>query len=512
MQAGNVITAILTISLAGVVGYFIRRYLAETKIDSAETEARRIISDAAKEADTIKKEAMLEAKESIHSLRVESEKETKDRRLEIQKIESRLVQKEEALDVKRENLAHEEKNLFEAKKKLEKSEEELQGIIGKQKEVLQEVAKMTVVEAKDLLLKKVEDEARHDMAVLVKTIENEAREESSKRARNIVSLAIQRCAAEHVAETTVSTVALPSDEMKGRIIGREGRNIRAFENVSGVNLIIDDTPEAVVLSCFDPVRREIARIALEKLIADGRIHPARIEEMYEKAKQEVEAEIRERGEQAAFDTNVQNLHPELVRVLGRLKYRTSYGQNVLLHSIEVSHLAGVMAAELGSDIKLAKRAGLLHDIGKAIDHEVEGSHAVIGADLVKRFQESPAICHAIEAHHLDVEPKTIEAVLVQSADAISAARPGARRETLESYIKRLENLEKIADSYKGVEKTFVMQAGREVRVMVKPEELKDDEVSILARDMAKKIEAEMDYPGQIKVTVIREQRSIEYAK
>lgn len=512
MSTSNAIATLLSILAAGAAGYFVRRYLAETKINSAETEAKRIIIDATKEADTIKKEAMLEAKESIHSLRVESEKEIKERRAEIQKVESRLVQKEEALDNKKEALSQEEKSLIEARKKVELSEGELKEVIVKQKDVLQEVAKMTVQEAKDFLLQTVENEARHDMATMIKAIENEAKEESSKKARNIISLAIQRCAAEHVAETTVSTVSLPSDEMKGRIIGREGRNIRAFENASGVNLIIDDTPEAVVLSCFDPVRREIARIALEKLIADGRIHPARIEEMYEKAKQEVETEIRERGEQAAFDTNVQNLHPELVRVLGRLKYRTSYGQNVLLHSIEVAHLAGVMAAELGSDVRLAKRAGLLHDIGKAIDHEVEGSHAVIGADLVKRFQESPAICHAIEAHHLDVEPKTIEAVLIQSADAISAARPGARRETLESYIKRLENLEKIADSYQGVEKTFVMQAGREVRVMVKPEELKDDEVSILARDMAKKIEAEMDYPGQIKITVIREHRSIEYAK
>ncbi len=512
MQTGNLITVFLTFAIAGAAGYFIRRYLAETKISSAESEAERIISDASKQADTIKKEATLEAKESIHSMRVELEKDVRERRAEIQKTENRLSQKEEALDNKKEALTQEEKNLVEAKKKIEKNEEELKEVIAEQKDVLQEIAKMTASEAKDFLLKKVEDEARHDMALMVKNIENEAREESSKKARNIISLAIQRCAAEHVAETTVSTVPLPSDEMKGRIIGREGRNIRAFENISGVNLIIDDTPEAVVLSCFDPVRREIARIALVKLISDGRIHPARIEELYEKAKQEVETEIRECAEQAAFDTNVQNLHPELVRVLGRLKYRTSYGQNVLLHSIEVAHLAGVMAAELGSDVKLAKRAGLLHDIGKAIDHEVEGSHAVIGADLVKRFKESGAICHAIEAHHLDVEPKTIEAVLVQSADAISAARPGARRETLESYIKRLENLEKIADSYKGVEKTFVMQAGREIRVMVKPEELRDDEVSILARDMAKKIEAEMDYPGQIKVTVIREHRSIEYAK
>ncbi|MDO8885427.1 ribonuclease Y [Candidatus Oleimmundimicrobium sp.] len=507
------ILLILIFSILGVVaGFFLRRYLAETRIDSAEAEAKKIILEANKEAETKKKEAILEAKDGIHSMRTEAEREIRERRAEIQRMESRFTQKEEIFEKKREDLNQEEKGLIERKKKIEVLETDLKEVISKQKEMLQEIAKMSVEEAKNMLLKKVEDDARHDAALMVRNIESEAREESEKRARNVVSLAIQRCAADHVAETTVSSIILPGDEMKGRIIGREGRNIRAFENVSGVNLIIDDTPEAVVISCFDSVRREIARIALEKLIADGRIHPARIEEMYKKAKQEVETKIREVGEQSAFDANVQNLHPELIRVLGRLKYRTSYGQNVLMHSIEVCHLAGVMAAELGTDVKLAKRAGLLHDIGKAIDHEVEGSHAVIGADLAKRFQESEAVCHAIEAHHLDVEPKTIEAVLVQSADAISAARPGARRETLESYIKRLENLERIADSHKGVEKSFVMQAGREVRVLVKPEKIDDAESALLAKEIAKEIEAEMEYPGQIKVTVIREQRATEYAK
>ncbi|HDP69530.1 MAG TPA: ribonuclease Y [Actinobacteria bacterium] len=495
-----------------VAGFLIRRYVAETKIDSAETEARKILMEANKEVETKKKEAVLEAKDEVHFMRTDAEREIRERRAEIQKRESRLAQKEELLDSKREILNQEEKKLVESKKKIEELKINLEGVVEEQKKVLQQVAKMSVVDAKDLLLKKVEDETRHDAALMVRKIEGEAREEGNKRACNIVSLAIQRCSADHVAETTISSVNLPSDEMKGRIIGREGRNIRAFENASGVNLIIDDTPEAVVLSCFDPVRREIARIALEKLIADGRIHPAKIEEMYEKAKQEVEIQIREMGEQAAFDTNVQNLHPELIRVLGRLKYRTSYGQNVLMHSIEVSHLAGIMAAELGVDTKLSRRAGLLHDIGKAIDHEVEGSHAIIGADLAKRLQESNEVCHAIEAHHLDVEPKTVEAVLVQSADAISAARPGARRETLESYIKRLENLERIADFHKGVDKSYVMQAGREIRVLVRPEKIDDAESVLLAKEIAKEIEAEMDYPGQIKVIVIREHRSIEYAK
>ncbi len=512
MGTGQIALVLVFGILGMVAGFFIRRYLAETKIDSAEVEVKKIIAEANKEAETKKKEAILGAKDEIHFMRTEAEREVRDRRVEVQKAESRLAHKEEMIDKKRESLDQREKSLIESDKKMDELKSNLESVIDRQKEMLQEIAKMSIEEAKNLLLKKVEDDARRDAAIIVKNIENEAREDAGKRARNIVSLAIQRCSADHVAETTVSSINLPGDEMKGRIIGREGRNIRAFENVSGVNLIIDDTPEAVIISCFDPVRREIARIALEKLIADGRIQPARIEEMYAKAKQEVEIEIREAGEQAAFDTNVQNLHPELIRVLGRLKYRTSYGQNVLMHSIEVAHLAGVMAAELSTDIRMAKRAGLLHDVGKAIDHEVEGSHATIGADLAKRLQESEAICHAIEAHHLDVEPKTIEAVLTQSADAISAARPGARRETLESYIKRLEKLEKIADSHKGVEKCFVMQAGREVRVLVKPEQIDDTESTLLAKEIAKEIEAEMEYPGQIKVTVIREQRATEYAK
>lgn len=507
---------VLLVFVAGflgiVIGFFVRRYLAETKIDSAESEAKKILIEAKKDAETKKKEAVLEAKDGIHSMRAEAEREIRERRSEVQRMERKLAQKEEILESKREDINQEEKNLIESKKKVEDIKNNLEKVMEEQKDVLQKVAGMSVVEAKELLLKRVEDESRHDAALMIKNIESEAREEAEKRACNIVSLAIQRCSSDHVAETTVSSVPLPGDEMKGRIIGREGRNIRAFENVSGVNLIIDDTPEAVVLSCFDPVRREIARIALTKLIADGRIHPARIEEMYNKATQEVDTKIREAGEQAAFDADVQRLHPELVRVLGRLKYRTSYGQNVLMHSIEVSHLAGIMASELGVDVKIARRAGLLHDIGKAIDHEVEGSHAVIGADLARRFQESEAIWHPIEAHHADVEPRTIEAVLVQAADAISAARPGARRETLKSYIKRLENLERIADSHKGVDKSYVMQAGREIRVAVKPEEMDDAEAILLAKEIAKEIESEMEYPGQIKVTVIREQRATEYAK
>ncbi len=507
---------VLLIFVAGflgiAIGFFVRRYLAETKIDSAESEAKKILIEAKKEAETKKKEAVFEAKDGIHSMRAEAEREIRERRSEVQRMERKLVQKEETLESKREAANQEEKNLIESKKKVEDIKNNLEKVIDEQKSVLQKVAGMSVIEAKELLLKRVEDESRHDAALMIRNIESEAREEAEKRACNIVSLAIQRCSSDHVAETTVSSVPLPGDEMKGRIIGREGRNIRAFENVSGVNLIIDDTPEAVVLSCFDPVRREIARLALTKLIADGRIHPARIEEMYKKATQEVETKIREAGEQAAFDADVQRLHPELVRVLGRLKYRTSYGQNVLMHSIEVSHLAGIMASELGVDVKIARRAGLLHDIGKAIDHEVEGSHAVIGADLARRFQESEAIWHPIEAHHTDVEPRTIEAVLVQAADAISAARPGARRETLKSYIKRLENLERIANSHKGVDKSYVMQAGREIRIAVKPEEMDDAEAILLSKEIAKEIESEMEYPGQIKVTVIREQRATEYAK
>ncbi|HAW60286.1 MAG TPA: ribonuclease Y [Actinobacteria bacterium] len=504
--------AVAAVAMGVVVGFFVRKYLAEAKITSAEAAARRVLEEAKKETERIKREALVEAKDEIHAMRAEAERESREWRNEIQRMEKRLSQKEELLDSKNLALEKQEKTLESKEAELEKVKSELEEVYTEQKRMLEKLAGLSATEAKELLLKRIEEEVRHDAAKLVREIESQAREEGEKRARNIISLAIQRCASDHVAETTVSVVPLPNDEMKGRIIGREGRNIRAFENLTGINLIIDDTPEAVILSSFDPVRRETARLTLEKLISDGRIHPARIEEMYEKSKGEVETEIREVGEQAAFEIGIHNLHPGLVRVMGQLKFRSSYGQNVLKHSLEVAHLAGVMAAELNVDAKLAKRAGLLHDIGKAIDHEVEGPHAIIGADLAKRLRESTQICHAIEAHHGEVEPRTIEAVLIQAADAISASRPGARRETLESYIKRLEKLESIAESYKGVEKSYAMQAGREIRIMVKPEELNDEESAILARDIAKKIEEELEYPGQIKVTVIRENRAVEYAK
>lgn len=504
--------AVVVVAVGIIVGFFVRKYLAEAKITSAETAAKRVLEEAKKETERIKREALVEAKDEIHAMRVEAERESREWRNEIQRMEKRLSQKEELLDSKNLALEKQEKTLETKEAEFEKVKSELEEVYTEQKRMLEKLAGLSAAEAKELLLKRVEEEIRHDAAKLIREIEGKAREEAEKRARNIISLAIQRCASDHVAETTVSVVPLPSDEMKGRIIGREGRNIRAFENLTGINLIIDDTPEAVILSSFDPVRREIARLTLEKLISDGRIHPARIEEMYEKSKSDVETEIGEVGEQAAFEIGIHNLHPGLVRIMGQLKFRSSYGQNVLKHSLEVAHLAGIMAAELNVDAKLAKRAGLLHDIGKAIDHEVEGPHAIIGADLAKRLRESTQICHAIEAHHGEVEPRTIEAVLIQAADAISASRPGARRETLESYIKRLEKLESIAESYKGVEKSYAMQAGREIRIMVKPEERNDEESATLARDIAKKIEEELEYPGQIKVTVIRENRAVEYAK
>lgn len=427
-------------------------------------------------------------------------------------MERRLTQKEESLDRKIESIERKEENLNKKDEEIDKVREQVQELHAKQLAELERLSGLTSDEARVILLANIEDEIKHEAAMLIKEIESQAKEEGEKRARDIISQAIQRCAADHVAETTVTVVALPNDEMKGRIIGREGRNIRTLETLTGIDLIIDDTPEAVILSGFDPIRRETARLALEKLILDGRIHPARIEEMVEKARKEVENQIREAGEQATFETAVHGLHPELVKLLGRLKYRTSYGQNVLKHSIEVSHLAGLMAAELGVDITLAKRAGLLHDIGKAIDHETEGPHVTIGADLCKKYKESPAIIHAVAAHHGDEEAKTIEAVLVQAADAISAARPGARRETLESYIKRLEKLEAITNSFEGVEKSFAIQAGREVRVMVKPDKIDDLSAVRLVRDIAKRIEDELEYPGQIKVMVIRETRAVEYAK
>lgn len=494
------------------IGYLVRRYIAEGKISSAEEAAKRIVTDAEKEAESKKREAVLEAKEEVHKLRTELERETRERRSELQRVERRLLLREETLDKKVETLEQKEQGLIKKQEDVQKLQDEITELYKRQVTELERLSGLTSDEAKELLLNDIKKEIKHEAAMMIKEIETKAKEEADKRAKEIIAYAIQRCAADHVAETTVSVVPLPNDEMKGRIIGREGRNIRTLETLTGIDLIIDDTPEAVILSGFDPIRREVARIALEKLISDGRIHPARIEEMVEKAKKEVDNDIKEEGEQSTFETSVHGLHPELIKLLGRLKYRTSYGQNVLKHSIEVAHLSGLMAAELGADVVLAKRAGLLHDIGKAVDHEVEGPHVNIGADIAKKYHESANIIHAIQAHHNDIEPQTIEAVIVQAADAISAARPGARRETLEAYIKRLEKLEEIADSFEGVEKSFAIQAGREIRIMVKPDQIDDAEAAQVARDIVKKIESELEYPGQIKVNVIRETRAIEYAK
>lgn len=495
-----------------VVGYMLRKYLAEAKIASAESEAKRILEEAEKDAEAKKREAILEAKEEVLKLRNEVEREYRERRNEQQRIERRLIQKEETLDRKVETLEKKEENLNQRELAIEETKSQLTVLYKQQLNELERISGLTSEEAKQILLTDIEKEIQHDAAIMIKEIESKAKEEGEKRAREIISLAIQRCAADHVAEATVAVIPLPGDEMKGRIIGREGRNIRAFETLTGIDLIIDDTPEAVILSGFDPIRREVARIALEKLIVDGRIHPARIEEMVDKAQKEVNNQIREAGEQATFETNVHGIHPELVNLLGRLKFRTSYGQNVLKHSIEVAHLAGLMAAELDVDVQMAKRAGLLHDIGKAVDHEVEGPHVTIGVDLAKKYREGNEVIHAIAAHHGDEEPQTIIAVLVQAADAISAARPGARRETLESYIKRLTKLEEISNSFEGVEKSFAIQAGREVRIMVKPDKVDDLAAVRLVRDIAKRIEGELDYPGQIKVVIIRETRVVEYAK
>lgn len=497
-------------------GYSYRRNFAEQKIGSAEEEAERILAEAAdksqKYADNIKKEKLIEAKEEIHKLRSELDREIKERRSDVQRQERRVQQKEDTIDKKTQQI---EKREEEVQKKLsdaDKVREEVDRVKKLQMAQLEKIADFTESQAKDYLLKQVEETLVHEKALLIKNVEEQAKEEADKKARNIITGAIQRCAADHVTETTVSVVALPNDEMKGRIIGREGRNIRTIETLTGVDLIIDDTPEAVILSGFDPVRREIARRSLEKLISDGRIHPGRIEEMVEKSTKEVDNIIKQEGERAMFETHVHSLHPEIVRLLGRLKYRTSYGQNVLQHSIEVSHIAGLMAGELGADVTLAKRAGLLHDIGKAVDHEVEGSHITIGGDIARKYKENDKVINAIMAHHGDVEPKTIEACLVQAADGISAARPGARRENLESYIKRLETLEEIANSFRGVERSFAIQAGREIRIMVKSDAVSDDETVLMAKDIVKRIENEMEYPGQIKVNVIRELRAIEYAK
>lgn len=507
-----IIIAILCLGAGLAGGYLYRKLLGESKIRTAEEESKRILAEAEKQAEAKKREVLLEAKDEIFNLRNEAERDIKNRRAELQKLEKRLLQKEEQLDARAETLERREKEIDRREGEIEEIKSELDRIREEEKKKLEQIAGMSREEAREYLLRQVEEESKREAAQIIKKMEMKIRDEADKKAKEIIASAIQRCASDHVAETTVSVVTLPNDEMKGRIIGREGRNIRTFETLTGINLIIDDTPEAVILSSFDPIRREIARKTLERLIADGRIQPARIEEMYEKAKAEVEAEIKEVGEQAAFEAGIHGLNSEMIKVLGRLKFRTSYGQNVLKHSLEVAHLAGLMAAELGTDIKLAKRAGLLHDIGKAIDHEVEGSHAMIGAELARRLKESEEIVHAIAAHHGEVEPQTIEAVLVQAADAISAARPGARRETLESYIKRLEKLERIADSFEGVESSYALQAGREIRVMVKSDVIDDLGCVTLSREIAKQIEEELEYPGQIKITVIREKRVVDYAR
>ncbi|MEW6540257.1 MAG: ribonuclease Y [Bacillota bacterium] len=507
-----IIIAIAAALVAFIGGYFLRKLLGEMKISSAEERARLVLDEAAKEAESKKREALVEAKEDILKLRNEVERESRERRSELQRQERRLVQKEESMDRKMDGLEKKEENLAKREAGLSRMHDELKALQQKELQELERISGLSTEEARQILLQDVEKEIQQEAALLVKEIEGRAKEEADRRARNIVSLAIQRCAADHVAESTVAVIPLPNEEMKGRIIGREGRNIRAFETLTGVDLIIDDTPEAVIVSGFDPIRRETARMALEKLISDGRIHPARIEEMVEKARKDMEVQIRETGEQAAFDANVHGLHPDLIKLMGRLKYRTSYGQNVLKHSVEVAYLAGLMAAELRADEKLARRAGLLHDIGKAVDHEVEGPHVTIGVDLAKKFGESPEVLHAIAAHHGDEEPETVEAVLVQAADAISAARPGARRETLEAYVKRLTKLEEIANSFSGVEKAFAIQAGREIRIMVKPDKVDDLGAVRLVRDIARKVENELEYPGQIKVVIIRETRVVEYAK
>ena len=505
-------TAVVVGLAGGAVGYLVRKNVAETKIATAEEQAIRIVQDAEQTGEAKRKEIMMEAKEEIHRLRSEMERENKDRRNDLQRQERRLLQKEENLDRKIESFERKEEKLASKEQRLNAAQEKADAMLEKRQVELERISGLTSDEAKQELLQSLEDEVKHESAMMVKDLEQQAKDEADRKAREIISLAIQRCAADHVAETTVSVVGLPNDEMKGRIIGREGRNIRALETLTGIDLIIDDTPEAVILSGFDPIRREVARIALEKLIVDGRIHPARIEEMVGKARKEVDQTIKEAGEQATFEADVHGLHPEIVKILGRLKYRTSYGQNVLKHSIEVSHLAGLMAAELGCDVTLAKRGGLIHDIGKALDRELEGSHVQIGVDVARKYRESAAVINCIGAHHGDEEFQSVEAVLVAAADAISAARPGARRETLENYLKRLSKLEEIAESFEGVEKCFAIQAGREIRVVVKPDKIDEAESTLLVRNIVKRIESELEYPGQIKVVIIRETRVVDYAK
>ncbi len=512
----TIIIAVISFAVAAVVGFVLgglyRKKTAETKIGSATQQAKQIISEAINQAESRKKEAIIEAKDEIHKQRTETERELRERRTEVQRQERRIIQKEETLDKKSENLEKKDEVLNGKIKEAEDRLAEIDSIKKSQFEMLERISGFTKEQAKDYLLKSLESDLTHEKAIKIMDYQQKTKDESDVLAREIISTAIQRCAADHAAEATVSVVALPNDEMKGRIIGREGRNIRTLETITGVDLIIDDTPEAITVSSFDPVRREIARLTLEKLIADGRIHPARVEEMFDKSTREVEATIKQTGEHALIDAGVNGIHPEIVKLLGKLKYRTSFGQNVLNHSLEVSYIAGLMAAELGADVKAAKRAGLLHDIGKALDHEMDGSHIELGVEFARKYKENEQIVHAIQAHHGDVEAKTIVACLIQAADAISAARPGARRENVQNYIKRLEKLEEIATSYEGVERSFAIQAGREIRIMVKPEVIADDKMTLVAREIAKKIENELDYPGQIKVNIIRESRAVDYAK